>query len=99
MRDLTVRFPVRGSGILGRTAGHVQAVDRVSLRIPKGQTLGLVGESGCGKTTLGLSLLRLVQPFAGTVRINDIDVTTLKAGALRSARRHMQVVFQDPTRA
>ena len=96
VRDLTVRFPIRGSGILGRTAGHVHAVDRVSLSIPKGQTLGLVGESGCGKTTLGLSLLRLVQPFAGSVRINDIDVTTLKSGALRSARRHMQVVFQDP---
>jgi oligopeptide transport system ATP-binding protein len=95
VRELTVRYPVR-SGIFGRATSHVQAVDRVSLRIPKGQTLGLVGESGCGKTTLGMALLRLVQPTAGSVRINGIDVTTLKPGALRAARRHMQVVFQDP---
>src|ERR1700683_2370253 len=95
VRDLAVSFPVH-SGVLRRTIGHVKAVDGVSFSIGKGQTLGLVGESGSGKSTTARLVLRLIEPSAGTVRLGDLDVTSLGKADLRRARRRMQIVFQDP---
>ncbi len=93
--DLKVHFPIR-KGILQRTAGHVRAVDGVSLSIASGRTLALVGESGCGKTTTGKALLRLIEPTAGSVRFAGAELTSLDAPALRRQRAGMQMVFQDP---
>ncbi|MGQ0569187.1 MAG: ABC transporter ATP-binding protein [Armatimonadota bacterium] len=87
--DLEVRFQV-GNGL------SIMPVAGVSLEVKPGQTLGLVGESGCGKSTLGRALLQLVQPSAGSVRFMDQELTALRGEALRSMRRHMQIVFQDP---
>ena len=95
VRDLAVRFPVRG-GWLGRVTGAVHAVQHVSLDVARGETLALVGESGSGKTTTGRAILRLLEPSAGTVRFDGIDLATLDARALRTLRRRMQLVFQDP---
>jgi peptide/nickel transport system ATP-binding protein len=95
IRDLATHFPIRG-GWLGRPTDWVRAVDGVSLTIRRGQTFGLVGESGCGKTTLGRTLLRLVDPTRGEVRFDGVDVTTADAERLRGLRRRMQIVFQDP---
>jgi peptide/nickel transport system ATP-binding protein len=95
VRDLTVHFPVR-RGVFGRVRGHVRAVDRVRLDVAAGETVGLVGESGCGKTTLGRAILRLVEPTAGSVTFDGIDVRALRRGRLRALRRRMQIVFQDP---
>jgi peptide/nickel transport system ATP-binding protein len=92
---LKVHFPIR-RGILQRTVGHVRAVDGVSLDIAPGRTLALVGESGCGKTTVGKALLQLVVPTAGSVRLGGSELVGLKGRRLRAARRHMQMVFQDP---
>jgi peptide/nickel transport system ATP-binding protein len=94
-RDLTVRFPVR-AGLFGRAREEVHAVDSVSLSIAPGETLGLVGESGCGKTTLGRALLRLVEPTSGSIRFEGVDVRALDSARLRALRRRMQIVFQDP---
>jgi oligopeptide/dipeptide ABC transporter ATP-binding protein len=88
-------FPVR-KGLLRRTVGHVYAVDDVSFTIGTGETLGLVGESGCGKTTVGRAVLRLIEPTAGTLRLDGRDITHLGRKDLRPWRQQMQIIFQDP---
>jgi oligopeptide/dipeptide ABC transporter ATP-binding protein len=93
--DLETHFPIR-RGLLRRQVGAVRAVDGVSFEIARGRTLGLVGESGCGKTTVGRSILRLVEPTGGRVIVAGHDVRTLRGSALRGLRRRMQIVFQDP---
>jgi oligopeptide/dipeptide ABC transporter ATP-binding protein len=95
VRDLRVHFPVR-RGLLQRRVGTVRAVDGVSFDVAPGTTLGLVGESGCGKSTTGRAILRLVEPTAGSVRLGDRDVTGLAPRDLRALRREMQMIFQDP---
>jgi oligopeptide/dipeptide ABC transporter ATP-binding protein len=94
--DLRVWFPVHGGGLLRRREGDVRAVDGVSFTVRRGETLGLVGESGCGKSTTGLALLRLIEPTGGTVRFDGRDVTGLGRRDLRTLRRRMAMVFQDP---
>src|SRR6476619_3396335 len=95
VKNLQVYFPVR-RGILARTVDHIRAVDDVSFNVYRGQTLGLVGESGCGKTTTGRAILRLIEPTGGNVLYNGIDVGQLGAGELRNLRGRMQIIFQDP---
>jgi oligopeptide transport system ATP-binding protein len=95
VRDLVKHFPV-SAGFLGRQVGVVRAVDGVSFTIRRGETLGLVGESGCGKTTTGRCILQLERPTSGSVRFEGQELTTLGPGALRSVRRRIQVIFQDP---
>jgi peptide/nickel transport system ATP-binding protein/oligopeptide transport system ATP-binding protein len=95
VRDLVKHFPIRG-GILQRTIASVQAVDGVSFTIRRGETLGLVGESGCGKTTVGRTLLRLIEPTSGSITFDGTDITRLNGSALKPYRRRMQIIFQDP---
>jgi peptide/nickel transport system ATP-binding protein/oligopeptide transport system ATP-binding protein len=95
VRNLVKHFPVKG-GILQRTVAQVQAVDRVSFEIRRGETLGLVGESGCGKTTVGRLVLRLIDPTSGSIVFDGKDITRLKGSALKPYRRRMQIIFQDP---
>ena len=93
--DLKKHFVVH-KGLLRRTAGHVFAVDGVSFAIAPGETLGLVGESGCGKSTVGRTVLRLIEPTAGSIKIGGTDITRLSRSELRPYRRQMQIIFQDP---
>src|SRR5215831_2010582 len=95
VEGLKKHFPVK-KGLLRRTAGYVYAVDGVSFAIGEGETLGLVGESGCGKSTVARTVLRLVEPTSGTIRLNGQDITRLGKAALRPHRRQMQIIFQDP---
>jgi len=95
VRDLRKHFPVL-SGLLRRPTGAVRAVDGVSFDLAAGETLGIVGESGCGKTTLGRLVLRLIEPTTGTIRFGGVDLLALGDEALRRTRREMQLIFQDP---
>lgn len=95
VRDLVKRFPVR-SGLLRRTTGQVHAVDGVSFELLEGQTLGVVGESGCGKSTMGRCILRLIEPTSGQVVFDGQDVTAADRSSLRALARQMQIIFQDP---
>ncbi len=95
VRDLTTRFEIRG-GLFSRVTGRVHAVERVSFSLLPGETLALVGESGCGKSTTGRSVMRLIEPLSGSVLLDGEEVTTLDARALRDRRKRMQMIFQDP---
>src|SRR2546430_8903162 len=95
VRNLKKYFPLR-RGFLSRVALHVKAVDDISFEINKGETFGLVGESGCGKTTAGRAILRLIEPDAGAIRFDGMDLLRLRKQELRRKRRDMQIIFQDP---
>ena len=95
VQDLQVHFPIK-KGLLSRTVGYVYAVDGVSFRLGKKETIGLVGESGCGKTTTGLAALRLIEPTGGTVIFQGVDVSRMGKAELRSLKRQVQMIFQDP---
>jgi oligopeptide/dipeptide ABC transporter ATP-binding protein len=95
VKNLVKYFPLRG-GILQRTVAEVKAVDDVSFDVRAGEVFGLVGESGCGKTTTGRLLLRLIEPTSGTIEFDGHDLTSMGAGDLKKARSDMQIVFQDP---
>ncbi len=95
VKDLKMHFPIGGS-LLKRKKNYIYAVDGVNLQIKKGETLGLVGESGCGKSTTARAIAQLYKPTAGEVILNGKDLTKLKADDLISARKNMQMVFQDP---
>jgi oligopeptide transport system ATP-binding protein len=95
IKDLKIHFPIRG-GFLGRTVGYVHAVDGVNLEIRSGETLGLVGESGCGKTTLGRALLRLLPIRSGKISLEGRDISKLSPRQMRPLRQEIQMIFQDP---
>ena len=95
VKNLKKFFPVR-AGLLQRVVAWVQAVDDVSFTVRDGEALGLVGESGCGKTTIGRTMLRLIEPTAGSVIFNNVDILKLKGAELKVMRRNMQIIFQDP---
>jgi len=95
VNDLVKYFPVR-AGLLQRVVNQLKAVDGVSFVVKKGETLGLVGESGCGKTTVGRTMLRLIEPTSGVIKFDNKDVLSLKPRELKAVRRDMQIIFQDP---
>ncbi|MCC3355604.1 ABC transporter ATP-binding protein [Bacillus sp. REN16] len=95
VKDLKTYYPIKG-GFMRKTVGHVKAVDGVSFEIKEGETLGLVGESGCGKSTTGRTILRLLEPTDGQILLDGKDITTLKGKRLREIRKDFQMVFQDP---
>jgi oligopeptide/dipeptide ABC transporter ATP-binding protein len=96
VRDLRMYFPVRSGGLLRRTVGHVQAVDGISFQVPTGGSLGLVGESGCGKSTTGRLITRLYEPTSGTIDFDGRDISKVSARQLKPLRREIQMIFQDP---
>src|SRR5579872_3684562 len=95
VKNLKKYFPIK-KGIFSKVVGNVKAVDDVSFSIMRGETLGLVGESGCGKTTTGRAILRLIEPTAGSVKFEGKEITTMGREELMSVRRQMQIIFQDP---
>ncbi|ETX04687.1 MAG: peptide ABC transporter substrate-binding protein [Candidatus Entotheonella gemina] len=95
VHDLKKHFPIKG-GVFSKTIGHVYAVDGISFTLQSGETLGLVGESGCGKSTTGRTILRLIEPTEGSVKFEGQEITDLDKGNMRSLRREMQIIFQDP---
>ncbi|MEO7804538.1 MAG: ATP-binding cassette domain-containing protein, partial [Actinomycetota bacterium] len=96
VENIVKYFPVTRGILFKRTIGTVKAVDGVSLSIPKGRTLGLVGESGCGKSTIARVILRLIEPTEGTIEFNGDDITNVGAKRMQTLRREMQIIFQDP---
>jgi oligopeptide/dipeptide ABC transporter ATP-binding protein len=96
VRDLVMNFPIKGGGFFRRTVGYVQAVSGVSLTLDPGETLGVVGESGCGKSTTGRAILQLHKPTSGSVRFDGRELTELSVKDMRPIRRDLQIVFQDP---
>lgn len=96
VRDLMMHFPVSTGGWFGRAAAFVKAVDGVSLSVQKGETFGLVGESGCGKTTLGRCVLRLLDPTSGQIKFDGLDILDCGPKEMRKLRQRMQIIFQDP---
>jgi peptide/nickel transport system ATP-binding protein/oligopeptide transport system ATP-binding protein len=95
VENLVKYFPVR-TGLLQRVVNHIRAVDDVSFTIKEGETLGLVGESGCGKTTVGRTILRLTEPTSGSIIFDDMDISHLQGREMKDIRREMQIIFQDP---
>ncbi len=96
VENLTKHFPIKRGILIQRQVGAVQAVDKVNFEVREGETFGLVGESGCGKSTTGRTILQLYRPTSGKVYFRDTDITALKGNTLRRSRRHMQMIFQDP---
>ena len=96
IRDLKKHFPAKGKGIFGKEKGAVKAVDGITFEIHEGETVGIVGESGCGKTTLGRTLIRLYEPTDGSLIFKGEDITHYNARQMRKLRSQMQIIFQDP---